>query len=322
MDNKHNREIVFGVEVFLSLLVAFIIEYIFIINVDIVRGNLICSILITLICSITSILILATLHTKKYLASKEFNQLHMYVLNKLNIYNENLKEYNKNSIDFKRVERGNLTKIVSLSVVKNAEQNIFKYICKYFNIANEEETVEFLENYLCIISNLETYKYKLNQINKDIVDYINRNVPIVVLLINRHKIYDKLNFEEKDISINFDHYTLKYISKAGRSTKTVSLTLDSYNVKKFIYYIDKIVKSESFSKRQRKMMTNTLREKIKARDNYTCKICGKSQLLDSSVILEVDHIIRVSKGGKTVEGNLQTLCMKCNRHKSNKIYGG
>lgn len=36
-------------------------------------------------------------------------------------------------------------------------------------------------------------------------------------------------------------------------------------------------------------------------------------------LLEIDHIIPVSKGGRTAEENLQTLCWKCNRAKSDKI---
>ena len=38
-----------------------------------------------------------------------------------------------------------------------------------------------------------------------------------------------------------------------------------------------------------------------------------------NLLLEVDHIIPISKGGKTEPDNLQTLCWKCNRTKSNKI---
>jgi 5-methylcytosine-specific restriction endonuclease McrA len=34
--------------------------------------------------------------------------------------------------------------------------------------------------------------------------------------------------------------------------------------------------------------------------------------------LEVDHIKPVSKGGLSIETNLQTLCWRCNRTKSNK----
>ncbi|MFR0577644.1 HNH endonuclease [Bifidobacterium thermophilum] len=37
------------------------------------------------------------------------------------------------------------------------------------------------------------------------------------------------------------------------------------------------------------------------------------------LLLEIDHIIPVARGGETVEDNLQTLCWKYNRAKSDKI---
>ena len=42
-------------------------------------------------------------------------------------------------------------------------------------------------------------------------------------------------------------------------------------------------------------------------------------VLVSIILLEIDHIIPIAKGGQTVEDNLQTLCWKCNRAKSDKI---
>ena len=48
-------------------------------------------------------------------------------------------------------------------------------------------------------------------------------------------------------------------------------------------------------------------------------ICGNSTHEEPNLLLEIDHIIPVSKGGCTVEDNLQTLCWKCNRSKSDKI---
>ena len=38
-----------------------------------------------------------------------------------------------------------------------------------------------------------------------------------------------------------------------------------------------------------------------------------------NLLLEVDHIIPIIKGGLTKEDNLQTLCWKCNRSKGAKI---
>lgn len=72
--------------------------------------------------------------------------------------------------------------------------------------------------------------------------------------------------------------------------------------------------SEYFSKEQRKLMTKDLREKIAQRDNYTCQICGK--YMPDGVGLHIDHIIPISKGGKSVPSNLQVLCSKCNGRKS------
>lgn len=43
-----------------------------------------------------------------------------------------------------------------------------------------------------------------------------------------------------------------------------------------------------------------------------CAVCG------SDKNLEVDHIFPISKGGGSDRENLQTLCRRCNRFKSNK----
>lgn len=72
-----------------------------------------------------------------------------------------------------------------------------------------------------------------------------------------------------------------------------------------------------FAKNQRSLMTQELRHRIMAHDHYTCQMCGK--YMPDEVGLHVDHIIPVSKGGKTVESNLQVLCSKCNLRKGNRV---
>jgi hypothetical protein len=62
-----------------------------------------------------------------------------------------------------------------------------------------------------------------------------------------------------------------------------------------------------------------LRFDILKKDNYKCKICGRSPSSTIGIELHVDHIIPFSKGGKTVENNLRTLCNQCNIGKSDKI---
>ena len=67
------------------------------------------------------------------------------------------------------------------------------------------------------------------------------------------------------------------------------------------------------------LMTARLRTLIKARDQHTCRYCSVSLRAEPHLLLEVDHVIPVSKRGMTTEDNPQTLCWRCNRTKSNKI---
>lgn len=93
----------------------------------------------------------------------------------------------------------------------------------------------------------------------------------------------------------------------------------------FIEYIDQDeneqedLHAESPLTKNRTQRTPNLRLRFKVlkSDNFKCKKCGRSPANDTSTILEVDHILPWSKGGETVEGNLQTLCNKCNQGKSN-----
>jgi 5-methylcytosine-specific restriction endonuclease McrA len=59
----------------------------------------------------------------------------------------------------------------------------------------------------------------------------------------------------------------------------------------------------------RKMIGN-----IRARDNYTCQICGKS-FEKGGCRLEVDHKIPIRLGGLDTQENLWTLCVSCHRKK-------
>ena len=74
---------------------------------------------------------------------------------------------------------------------------------------------------------------------------------------------------------------------------------------------------QMFIRQQRALMSDSLRYDILKRDGYRCRICGATQA--DGVKLHVDHIIPVSKGGRTEPSNLQTLCERCNLGKSNKL---
>ncbi len=59
-----------------------------------------------------------------------------------------------------------------------------------------------------------------------------------------------------------------------------------------------------------------MRAAVLVRDGGRCRKCRRA------INLEMDHIVPVSKGGRTEESNLQTLCRRCNRTKSKKLVPG
>ena len=66
---------------------------------------------------------------------------------------------------------------------------------------------------------------------------------------------------------------------------------------------------------KRKTISKKLRFEVFKRDSFTCQYCGKSA---PDVVLEVDHINPVSKGGDNDLLNLITSCRDCNRGKSDR----
>ena len=64
-------------------------------------------------------------------------------------------------------------------------------------------------------------------------------------------------------------------------------------------------------------ISDRLRFRILVRDGFICQSCGASPLKERGVELHVDHIIPWSKGGETVDENLETKCSRCNLGKGN-----
>jgi hypothetical protein len=60
----------------------------------------------------------------------------------------------------------------------------------------------------------------------------------------------------------------------------------------------------------------SVRWQVFARDNWKCRKCGRGA--QDGIILQVDHIVPRSKGGKDKIDNYQTLCHICNLGKGNK----
>ena len=65
--------------------------------------------------------------------------------------------------------------------------------------------------------------------------------------------------------------------------------------------------------KKRKSLSKKIRFEVFKRDGFRCAYCGQSP---PSVVLEVDHIEPVSKGGTDDLSNLITSCFDCNRGKT------
>lgn len=66
---------------------------------------------------------------------------------------------------------------------------------------------------------------------------------------------------------------------------------------------------------KRKAISKKVRFEVFKRDSFTCQYCGKSA---PDVVLHVDHIHPVAKGGKSDPMNYVTACVDCNLGKGAK----
>jgi hypothetical protein len=61
-----------------------------------------------------------------------------------------------------------------------------------------------------------------------------------------------------------------------------------------------------------------LRFRVLNRDHFKCVLCGDHPARNPQCVLHVDHVTPWSRGGRTVEENLRTLCAHCNVGRGNR----
>jgi HNH endonuclease len=76
--------------------------------------------------------------------------------------------------------------------------------------------------------------------------------------------------------------------------------------------------SAEWTAEERAKLSAGLRFIILKRDGFRCQQCGASAVEDNFIKLEVDHNVPVSAWGRTEESNLWTLCVPCNKGKSDR----
>lgn len=213
-------------------------------------------------------------------------------------------------LDLQKVHR------CSRSVLSGAERDEIKYLIKYSEISYDVDSLERIDFCVDFLTDLSNFQKDMMALSGEIKQY----VPLFVCVFASKKrmAYTVCNADIALSEFKNPRFTFLYISPAGQSRRKFRVQISESVLRNIQTEISARLCKTEYSKAQRGAMTNDLREAIKRRGNYTCCICGNSVLNEPNLLLEVDHIIPISKGGKTEASNLQTLCWRCNRAKSNK----
>jgi hypothetical protein len=188
-----------------------------------------------------------------------------------------------------------------------------------------ENNKQFFEDLIQKLDfNLELYK-KYDSKNKAFLTHFNINntkkyfINLKRLLKVEAKIVEKNKLKPMvDTEIEI---IVRYTSPRGRNSYSSKATYRYYELKTFYQeMLDSVAMRSTRSyqmKVERIKMTASMRYQVLVRDKATCQICGASK--KDGVILHVDHILPVAKGGKSTLDNLRTLCDRCNLGKKDRI---
>ena len=200
---------------------------------------------------------------EKFSAIKEKIQNHIRDCNDLNDHIEELKNTALvvNRIDYGEaayhdtsrwnVKRDALKKRVyapyiyecSRTVCDNARKEPFKYICKYFGIKADEETLGKFETALNDFSAAEDGKVALKAERAAILESISADIPWAIKKFSQQKLEKNLGFEEVDFStLYFPKYEFKYTSAGGNTGTTYDIVMDIDNLNRFVLYLSEKIK--------------------------------------------------------------------------------
>lgn len=239
---------------------------------------------------------------------------------------EKIKQLTELTEDYKRVSLLSKDDYRLLNRTISAQVNTIGGLDKYdyeWDLWNEVR--ENKDDYYNLISVFSTAKQKNDEYQRKYYGILYTKKKYFKSEFKNKLVYDyeltignKIKVQELPRSITLK-IVINYSSPKGRNTDTREKIIHEneikyyctheINRKKYIYQEDAQV--------ERGKMNESLRYDVFQRDGFKCCICGASA--KDGAKLQVDHIIPVSKGGKTVMSNLQTLCDRCNRGKSNKL---
>lgn len=205
----------------------------------------------------------------------------------------------------------------SLQVVRNASNDPIKYLMKYFSVKADPQTLADVQGVADDISRLEEAVSNIKSRELDIAARI--NPPRFILKFFADEFWEQVGARLSPIEVPYPQYRFQYTSAGGNSGQVANIKLDSPTLEALSSTLVEKIRWAKSAAGQRSLMTNRLRRYIKARDGHACVFCGAAVAIEPNLLLEVDHIVPVSRGGLSTPDNLQTLCWRCNRSKGAKL---
>jgi hypothetical protein len=205
----------------------------------------------------------------------------------------------------------------SLQVVRNASAEPLKYLMKYFLAGANPQTLADLQRVAEDISRLEEAVRNVRQRETEIVARI--EPPAFILRRYKAVFWDLVGVQLSPIAVPYPRYEFQYTSAGGNSSQSSIIQLNTHTLDALSGMLAEKIRWAKSAAGQRALMTARLRTWIKNRDSHTCVQCRISVAAEPHLLLEVDHITPVSKGGLSTPENLQTLCWRCNRAKGAKM---
>lgn len=125
---------------------------------------------------------------------------------------------------------------------------------------------------------------------------------------------DKIDgFTKKEILLKLQNYSIEeaneLIETAKREARKARLNKIKAKISRKAQELYGGIPSDD----EREPISDEVKLFVWQRDSGKCVKCGSKERL------EFDHIIPLSKGGSNTERNIQLLCEKCNREKSDNI---
>lgn len=120
-------------------------------------------------------------------------------------------------------------------------------------------------------------------------------------------------FYEKYSTVGVGNWEIEFVVKhPGKNGEPARWKQKKYRKEEFLKIWKAVEKGIQSNEYQRLLVTPKIRYEVLKRDQFTCRICGRTS---SQTKLHVDHIRPISKGGslggRNLE-NLRTLCDLCN----------